>query len=430
VSQDPPDARRLIQIASRRLAALGIACERSQDGGLLTGVLPDEGAPIVNPLSGKRLQAIRIYVEGHDRLRMIDPPALAGLPPLEFFSHPDCASLRAAIASLVSERGQVIAELRNRLHKLGFELDQDDGLAHVRARLDLELLGTVAVEVDEEGLRLVQATPLMGGEPVHLGGMCLDLEPLKDASDVEISLSTLVEKALRQKKPARAPSAPAPPRHRPRVLAQAAARDRASLGWLLDALGPEFFASQSLALSRSLTVDGLPGRFEIHFRDRTLRNARIYVREQLRWHGELTLGQLATLESFAARALQGARAPGIQASELGTTEDTHGMIPPVPSEIWVMDVQVEHEGPEEVRYVGLNAQGGRQGAPRVLPRHTFEKVFLPHGMRHRFFVKVTAVTDTHVAYQRLNVDRQPVAAARQLKIEVFLATFVAHAVAD
>jgi hypothetical protein len=99
------------------------------------------------------------------------------------------------------------------------------------------------------------------------------------------------------------------------------------------------------------------------------------------------------------------------------------MIPPVPGEIWIMDVHVEQEGPEEIRYVGLNAQGGRQGAPRVLPRHAFEKVFLPHGMRHRIFVKVAAVTDTHVSYQRVNLDHRPVAAARQLKLEIFLATF-------
>ena len=66
----------------------------------------------------------------------------------------------------------------------------------------------------------------------------------------------------------------------------------------------------------------------------------------------------------------------------------------------------------------------------MLPRHTFDEVFLPHGMRDRILVNVISVTDTHVAYQRVNLDHQPVAAARQLKLEIFLATFVAEVVAD
>jgi len=51
-------------------------------------------------------------------------------------------------------------------------------------------------------------------------------------------------------------------------------------------------------------------------------------------------------------------------------------------------------------------------------------------MRDRIFVNVISVTDTHVACQRVNLDHQPVAAARQLELEIFLATFVAEVVAD
>ena len=94
-----------------------------------------------------------------------------------------------------------------------------------------------------------------------------------------------------------------------------------------------------------------------------------------------------------------------------------------------MDVQVEDESPEEVRYLGLQADGGRQGAPRVLPRRTFEKVFLAHGAGYRMLVSVLAVTETHVTYQRLNIERQPVAAPREVPIAAFLAAFVAEAAA-
>jgi hypothetical protein len=41
----------------------------------------------------------------------------------------------------------------------------------------------------------------------------------------------------------------------------------------------------------------------------------------------------------------------------------------------------------------------------VLPQHAFEKIFIPHGLRHRMFVEVVGVTEIHVAYQRLSVDR-------------------------
>ena len=115
-----------------------------------------------------------------------------------------------------------------------------------------------------------------------LAGTSFDLDPFNDASDVEIALSTVFEKALRQKKPRQASSAAASLRHRPQVLAQSAEKGRASLARLLDAFGPEFFAGQSLALSRSLIVDGLPGRLEIQLHDRALRKRRIYVREERR----------------------------------------------------------------------------------------------------------------------------------------------------
>ncbi len=92
-----------------------------------------------------------------------------------------------------------------------------------------------------------------------------------------------------------------------------------------------------------------------------------------------------------------------------------------------MCVEVLEENTQDIRYVSLNARGGSQGAPRVLPRTTFEKVFFAYGASYRMFVKIVAMTETHVTYQRLSGDRCLVAAPRELPLAVFLDTFIAEA---
>jgi hypothetical protein len=430
-----PDARRLVQIARRKLEALGICCEVVDGGSLLLGTLPDEGTPIVNPLSAQPLHGIRFYVEGHDTLHLTDPPALAGVPALEFYSLPDGRSLRRSIISLVERRAASIGALRDRLRKLGFELKQLDRLASVRAILDLELVGTVTVEADEDGVRLVECTSVGGDRPVSAGGRSLDLDQFSDASDVELFLTPIVEKALQENAPAPSSRAALSPRtaasgdHRPRVEARPAPRGGVNLGWLLDSVGPEFFARGRVTLSRELGVDNQPGRLDLDFRDRATISGQVVVGDEVRWKGSFPPAQLRTLESFLARSLQRAAKRAEPAAEVAGTPDTGGLIPPMPREIWVMDVQVEDESSEEVRYLGLHASGGRQGAPRVLPRRTFEKVFVPHGAGHRMLVRVVAVTEAHVTYQRLNSDRRPAAAPREVPIAAFLAAFVAEAAA-
>ena len=109
--------------------------------------------------------------------------------------------------------------------------------------------------------------------------------------------------------------------------------------------------------------------------------------------------------------------------------DTRGLIPPVAGERWLMNVQVVEEDAQEVRYVGLNAQGGRQGAPRVLPRHAFDKVFPSCGGGYRMLVSIVAVTDSEVTYQRLNSDGDPAAAPREVPLTIFFDTFVAETAA-
>jgi hypothetical protein len=94
-----------------------------------------------------------------------------------------------------------------------------------------------------------------------------------------------------------------------------------------------------------------------------------------------------------------------------------------------MDVQIESEEGDEVRYIGLNSRGERHGAQRILPAHAFQKVFAPHGAGHRMLVNVVSVDEARVTYQRLNEAHRPVAAPREIALASFLATFVAEAAA-
>jgi hypothetical protein len=436
IATKKPDAERLIQIARRKLQKLKVSTELCDDGRTLLGTLPDEGPPLVNPLSAKRLRGIRFRVEGHDHLHLIEPDALAGTPALEFYGHSSWGSLRRAIAELLQQRAKLVTELRDRLQKLGFEVEPGDALARVRAVLDVEMVGTVLVEADEEGVRLVYCKPVGGGAPASMGGRPLDLGEFGDPSDVELYLTPLAEKALRERKPV-ASAAPRPAAgkspsvaRRPRVVAQDATADHVSLAWLLDVLGPHFFFRDTLAISRNLNVSDRPGRFDLELKDRTNIAGRISVEGELRWQGALTPSQLGSLERAVANILQKVdegTAPSVDVQ--AARAEASGLIPPVAGERWLMNVQVVEEGAQEVRYVGLNAQGGRQGAPRVLPRHAFDKVFPSCGGGYRMLVSIVAVTDTEVTYQRLNSDGDPAAAPRKVPLSIFLDTFVAEAAA-
>ncbi len=429
MAEKKPDSKRLVQIAERKLRGLGVPCEVTNGGEVLIGVLPEQGMSIINPVSTRPLRGIRFCVEDHDKLRFTEPPVLVGMAPFEYYSSSNLTTLGEALNTFLKKRAGLMCRLRDHLQEFGFEIEKLDRLDRMRAILDLEMVGTVVVEADESGVRLVECTSVMGGEAVSIGDHPLDLDQFSDTMDLELFVTPIVETALREKKPVRTKRAVASNEHRAQVTARSAAAKSMSLAWLLDEIGPEYFARETLTLSRNLIIDNLPARLDVTFRDRDTIAGQFYVQDELQWQGSLTLPRLRNVESFLGSTLLKEAKQEARQMEAASPVEAEGLLLPLPGEVWVMDVQIDRESPMEIRYVALNVQGGRNGAPRVLPRQTFEKVFATHGVGYRMLVSVVRVTEGRVTYQRLNAERQPVAAPREMPVAVFISSFMAEAMA-
>lgn len=100
-----------------------------------------------------------------------------------------------------------------------------------------------------------------------------------------------------------------------------------------------------------------------------------------------------------------------------------GLTPPLAGERWVMDVKVESDDGEEVRYRGVNLAGSAFGAPRVLPKPAFDAVYQRTAEAHRMTVQVVEVYDENVSYVKLNDHERPDGPAREVSLAGFLANF-------
>lgn len=105
------------------------------------------------------------------------------------------------------------------------------------------------------------------------------------------------------------------------------------------------------------------------------------------------------------------------------TDIVAGLTPPAEGQTWVMDVVVESDDGEEVRYRGVGFSGEAFGAPRVLPKIAFEASYSPSGQTHRMLVQVTHVDGDNVGYVKLDDDRRPVGSERKVSLVGFLANF-------
>lgn len=104
-----------------------------------------------------------------------------------------------------------------------------------------------------------------------------------------------------------------------------------------------------------------------------------------------------------------------------------GLLPPVAGEVWVMDVRVESDDGEEVRYLGVNIAGDAYGAPRVLPKIAFETAYTAVTQGYRMLVQVASVGDDDVCYVKLDTNRRPIGPERSVSIVGFLANFIPEA---
>ena len=109
-----------------------------------------------------------------------------------------------------------------------------------------------------------------------------------------------------------------------------------------------------------------------------------------------------------------------------------GLPPPTMGQIWVMEVRVESDDGEEIRYKGVNIAGGTYGAPRVLPKIAFEATYTadPRNRKsHRMRVQISSVDDENVHYVKLDARLRPVGPERSVSAVGFLANFMLDAAA-
>jgi hypothetical protein len=106
-----------------------------------------------------------------------------------------------------------------------------------------------------------------------------------------------------------------------------------------------------------------------------------------------------------------------------------GLLPPSAGESWVMDVRVESDDGEEVRYRGVNIAGQVFGAPRVLPKIAFEGAYTASAGGYRMLVRVVDVDDENVGYVKLDANRDPAGPTRKVSVVGFLANFRAETAA-
>ncbi len=107
-----------------------------------------------------------------------------------------------------------------------------------------------------------------------------------------------------------------------------------------------------------------------------------------------------------------------------------GLPPPMVGQIWVMEVRVESDDGEEVRYKGVNIAGRSYGAPRVLPKIAFEATYTAEKksqQSRRMQVQISSVDDENVHYVKLDAQHRPVGPEQSVSAVGFLANFMLDA---
>ena len=210
------------------------------------------------------------------------------------------------------------------------------------------------------------------------------------------------------------------------------------IGALLEACGPEAILLPGARLARDVAFEGSPARLVAELRDTDSFATHLSVGDTSLWQGEATLAELANWDRLAARIARERKAtPAPQHERVDATRAwgpkeealTRGLLPPIVDEIWVMDVRVEDDDENEVRYRSVNIGGEEYGAPRVLARKYFEETFVASQNGYRMLVRVLEVGEESVVYQRISAQRELAGKPRACPMIVFLANFMPEAAA-
>ncbi len=409
---------RLSQIASRKLSALGVPVRLGADRETLEGELAFQGG-LLHPATGEPLARARFVVEGHDRLRFLDPP-LAALGPVDFHAHERLAALEQALAAALARRAERLRQLAARLRELHVEAGVDADRLAVRAVVKtpshaFEILG------DPRGVRLSRVAPV-GGTPFEVPPELapIDLAAFRARTELERFLVDAVGRM-----PPPEPSRTAPPPAAGAVEPTPPPRNAVTIAALARVFGEQAILAPTavLELVQEFQHGGTRYRFVAAREAGTIFRGRLIGPSGDVWSDRFELAEFPGTARVVARALGAAGAD--------ERDVPAGAVPggPLPQrgDVWVMNVVVEEEGDEEVRYVGTDIDGRPYGAARVLKRAEFEAVFTRDAGGWRLLVQVEQVQEGNVIYRQLDVQRQPIGAPRRMPSAILVANFVPEA---
>jgi hypothetical protein len=416
---------RLNQIASRKLSALGVPVRLGGDRETLEGELAFSGR-VLHPVTGQPIARGRFVVEGHDRLRFVDPP-LAALAPVDFQAQERGAGIEQGILAALARHAAALRAAAERLRALGIEAAIDPDRLAVRA---IVKTASHAFEIlaGPEGARVARVAPV-GGRPFEVSRRFPPLDLAAHASAAELE-GYLAREVPRMGPPAPAPAPAAAPAGRAVLEATAPPRNALTLAALAAAFGEEATLAPNamVELIEEFRHAGTRYRFVASREMGTSFRGRLIGPSGDVWSERFELADFPGTRKVVALAL-GAEPVPAAAPGPARSGDIPAHLQPHVGEVWVMSVVVEDSGPDEVRYVGTDIDGRPYGAARVLKRSEFEAVFARDRGGWRLLVQIEQVQEGQIIYRQLDRDRQPIGAPRKLAAAILVANFVPEATA-
>ena len=172
---------------AERLVQLGLTVQEGAAGPEV--VLPLQRA-VVNPLTGREVPAVTLAV-AEELLIPVDPPELAGLPPIALEAGTEAQELEARLLAGFDEHVARLQVMSSRLEALGLAPRVDPGSLEVRAETQLGGLRLV-LGADKQGklrvLEVHRAGALLRSEV----GAPFALTQVPDAATLQAHLQTLV----------------------------------------------------------------------------------------------------------------------------------------------------------------------------------------------------------------------------------------------
>ncbi len=410
---------RLNQIAARKLTALAVPVRLAADRETLEGELLFQGQ-VLHPASGAPIARAHFVVVGHDRLRFTEPP-LSALDPIPFYDAERLSALEQRVVEELGRRAGLLQDLAARMRALGLEPGFDAD------RLALRAVAKTPAHAFElfagpEGLRITRVAPV-GGRPFEVPASFrrLDLARYHALGELEAELAQAAPE-LERLAGERRERVPAPPGGGG-LEATPPPRNALTLSALVERFGGDAMLAPNAAVEvlREFEFGGTRYRFVATREVGTAFRARVIGPSGDLWDERFDLAAFPGTREVVAAAL-GAAQPAPQPGGAPAR-----IAEPHAGEIWVMNVVVEAQGPDEVRYVGTDIDGRPYGAARVLKRAEFEAVFASDRGGWRLLVLVDQVQEGSVIYRQLDRQRQPIGAPRKMASSILVANFVPEA---